>query len=54
MCGFCPDNPDMCVDPCFRNYHMELCLGEGYYEDKEDYVISENDTAADTSVYSMA
>ena len=52
MCGFCPDNPVLCVDPCIRNYHMELDFSEGYNEDK-DY-ISEKDTTVDTSVYSVA
>ena len=23
MCRFCPDNPVLCVDPCFRAYHVE-------------------------------
>ena len=43
-----------CIDPCFWNYHMELGFGERFYEDKEDYDISEKDTTADTFVYSVA
>ena len=54
MYRFYPDNSSHVSIHAFRNYHMELGFGEGYYGDKEDYDISEKDTTADTSVYSMA
>ena len=40
MCDFVQTSQS-CVNPCFRNYHLELGFGEGFYEDKEDYDISE-------------
>ena len=36
MCGFCPHNPVLCVDPCFRLYHSELGFGKGYHEHEDD------------------
>ena len=58
MCGFCPNNPVLCVDPCFRLYHSELGIGEGYHEQEDDLdVMSEDNTSltdTDTSQFSMA
>ena len=32
-CGYCDNNPAMCVDPCFRLYHKDLGVIEEPSED---------------------
>ena len=48
-CDLCEDN--LCVDPCFLTFHMNLGFGEGYHEEGNGDDTVEDGT--DTAQYSM-
>ena len=38
MCMYCPDNPPLCLEPCFLAYHNEQGVAAGNETDDEfDY-----------------
>ena len=46
--GLCEDNPVLCVDPCFRTFHLNLGFGEGYHEEGNG-----DDTVGDDRYFSI-